>query len=129
MAEKQGFFEPREKIEELFKYTFSLSTVLHFCVIMGYNRIVLCGVDLKTLDYFYNDPEKYTEFAGFRKKSHIEENHTVSSYLFKSDFAVPFDQVIFAFQRQILNKRNIRLEIESKSSALYPALPLYESAS
>jgi len=126
-AEKQKIFDASDgKIEELFKYSLSLSIVLNFCIIMGYRKIVLCGVELNSLNYFYEDPNRYPDFSGFRKNIHREGKLTLLNYLFQSEFAIPFDKVIYAFQEQIIKKRNIFLAVESRASALYPVLPLFK---
>ena len=70
-----GAFSPHARVAWLFKYGGSVIAMMTLGVLMSYKRIILCGVDLNRQDYFYQDPERYPECAGWefvpRNEAHL----------------------------------------------------------
>ena len=57
----RGAFEVTGRFPCLLKYAASLTTMLVFALKLGYKRVVLCGIDFKTPDYFFQDRRFYSE--------------------------------------------------------------------
>ena len=115
-----GAFYPQRQAMWLFKYGGSVTAMLALAVIMGYKRIVLCGVDLNRQTYFYQDREFYPECAEWEFVSR-QEIHLTARRL---PWLVPAPAAVKIFQELVLEPAKIQLFVESRESALYPSVPL-----
>jgi len=115
-----GAFSPRPKIAWLFKYGGSVIAAMTLAVLMGYKRIILCGVDLNKQDYFYQHRERYPECAGWEFVPRTEMHLTTR----KLPWLVPAQSAVCIFKELILDPEGIELLVESPVSTLYPRVPL-----
>jgi hypothetical protein len=119
-----GCFTQRTHIAWLFKYGGSVIAMMTLGVIMGYRRIVLCGVDLNNQDYFYHHRERYPECAGWefapRKDVHLTAR--------RLPWLVPAQSAVRLFKELVLDTEGIELFVESPVSTLYPRVPLASQA-
>jgi hypothetical protein len=115
-----GAFSPRARVAWLFKSSGSVIAMMTLAVLMGYKRIVLCGVDLNKQDYFYQDPERYPDYAHWEFASR-ESNHLTTRRL---PWLVPAQSAVCIFKELILDPQNIDLFVENRTSTLYPKVPL-----
>ena len=115
-----GAFKPRTNVAWLFKYGGSVIAMMSLAALMGYKRIVLCGVDLNKQDYFYHHRERYPEYADWefvsRKAVHLTTR--------RLPWLVPAQSAIYIFKELILDPEGIELFVESQQSTLYPRVPL-----
>lgn len=111
-------FQPSFTIKKLFKSRASLSALITFAVKAGYQRIVLCGIDLNNSTYFYQDQEQYPSMASCPIFPSGKVHLTLK--------AIPFgiDLVIYELKRQVLDPRGIEIYVENRSSALFPKIPV-----
>ena len=115
-----GAFSPHARFAWLFKYGGSVIAMMTLGVLMGYRRIVLCGVDLNKQDYFYQAPELYPECAGWEFVSRNEAHLTTR----RLPWLVPAQSAVHIFKEYVLDPENIELFVESRVSTLYPRVPL-----
>jgi hypothetical protein len=122
-----GYFSQKNKSQCMLYRQASLSWLVSFALRLGYRNIVLCGVDLNSTDYFYDIDSSYAKSnnlvipnAGFQDKVHPTENPD------KCQANTPISEVLAIMQETLLDKQNINLYVGAKSSALYPAIPLYK---
>lgn len=115
-----GVFSPHTKVPWLFKYGGSVIAMMTLGVLMGYKRIVLCGVDLNKQDYFYQDAKRYPECAGWEFASRNEAHLTTR----RLPWLVPAQSAVHIFKELVLDPGNIELFVESRASTLYPQVPL-----
>jgi hypothetical protein len=113
-------FAPSGPIRRLFKYRATLSTLLAAAVRMGYQNIVLCGIDLSSPAYFYHDTRQYPDMRGFWSSP----GRTVHASLVAKPMLLPIDEVIEEMVGEVLTPYSVRLFVENASSALYPRVPL-----
>jgi hypothetical protein len=115
-----GAFSPRARISWFFKYGGSVIGMMTLAVLMGYKRIVLCGVDLNRQEYFYQHRERYPECAGWefvpKKEMHLTTR--------RLPWLVPAQAAVYLFKELVLDPENIELLVESSVSTLYPRVPL-----
>ena len=110
----------------------SLFLAISFAVIMGYKKIVLAGVDMFDMEYFFFDADKYSdEIASKLRVAKLEscikargetaENiHKVADpSLFNT---LPLDKAIVIFNEKYLKPREIDLLLLSNNSLLYPRI-------
>lgn len=104
----------------------SLSWLLVFALQFGYRKIVMCGVDLNSPEYFYEVDGHFCRFrglhippAGFNTSIHPTN---VPEYCAGS---LPITEVLLLMNKVLLQKRGIELYVGSESSALCPAIPVY----
>jgi hypothetical protein len=103
----------------------TVELVVLFGWILGYQKIVLCGIDLNDTDYFYYD-SSYTELAAdgyvppLRQCGRIHKTNDPS--LAWGGMAV--SEVLRIFQDDILG-RGCQIFVESETSALAASFPIH----
>jgi hypothetical protein len=119
--EGRGTFQVAGRFSYLLKYAASLTTMLVFALKLGYKRIVLCGIDLKTPDYFFQDrrfyPESWEPPAAERNGSHDTDVPLT--------WRVPVTRAVAVIKKQLLDPAGMALYVESEDSALWPMLPAF----
>ena len=115
-----GAFTPRDHVAWIFKYGGSVIAMMALAAIMGYRRIVLCGVDLNKQNYFYQDQQRYPECADWEFVSRKEVQKTAR----RLPWLVPAQSAVWIFNEVILEPAGIELFVESKESTLFPKVPL-----
>lgn len=119
-----GAFSPRPNIAWLFKYGGSVIAAMTFAVLVGYKRIVLCGVDLNQQTYFYQLRERYPEYADWEFVPKSEAHMTTR----RLPWLVPAQSAVYIFKELILDPEGIQLFVENRASTLYPVVPLASHA-
>ena len=118
----RGAFQVTGRFSSLLKYAASLTAMLAFALKLGYKRVVLCGIDFKTPDYFFHDRRFYRESWERPKGERIANHYTDSSLTWK----VPVSQAVAVIQQQLLAPAGIQLYVETDQSALWPMLPAFQ---
>ena len=115
----KGAFDPAWPWGRAFKYASTLSMLIGLAARLEYKRIVLCGIDLRTQEYFYQDANLYPDYAA------LVPEHTHLRHLTFRDFEwlVQMDSVISALNDIVLRPKGISIFVENRSSALWPAVP------
>jgi len=113
-------FTPRDHVSWLFKYGGSVTAMMALGAVMGYKRIVLCGVDLNKQNTFYNDRERYPECRDWDFIS-PKEVHVTARRL---PWLVPAQSAVRILKELILDPLGIELYVENRISTLYPEIPL-----
>jgi len=116
----RDFFHPHKNYAQLVKYASSLSALLLLAARMGYRQMVLCGIDLKTQEYFFQEPTRFPQYA------HLEfiprwQPHDTNTPL---EWRLPAAEVVEQIDRQFLQPEGINLYLENSNSALWPNIPL-----
>lgn len=115
----QGEFTCSDHLASLLKVTGTLTTMITLGVRMGYRTIVLCGVDLNSAEYFYQDPVLYPDTADFHYMPRNGKHLTLTKYAWG---VMPIDEVILEIKRQVLDPAGVELYVENRSSALWPRI-------
>jgi hypothetical protein len=119
--QRRGTFKVAARFSSLLKYAASLTSMLAFALKLGYKRIVLCGIDLKTPDYFFQNRTFYTESweppAEERTGSHFTE--------IPLTWKLPVTRAVAVMKQQLLEPAGIELYLENETSALWPMLPVF----
>lgn len=104
----------------LFHRRGSLSDILAFSLGMGYKKIVLCGVDLLSTDYFFDQvPFKW---KGSLLPIPPKVNGNVHSTVDPSKVDITIDEFLYIMRDLVLKPRQVTLELLSTKSRLYPEL-------
>jgi len=119
-----GAFTPRAHVAWLFKYGGAVIAMMTLAVLMGYKRIILCGVDLNKQDYFYHDRERYPECANWEFAPRNEPHLTTR----RLPWHVPAQAAVYIFKELVLDPEKIELFVENRASTLYPKVPLASQA-
>jgi hypothetical protein len=119
-----GVFDQRNQIRWHFKYAGSVLAAMSLAVRMGYGRIVLCGIDLGTAEYFYQHADRYPEASQweFLPRNQL---HPAARRL---KWLVPGPEVIVHFKKEVLDPARIELFVENRSSKLFPRISEVPSA-
>ena len=113
---RRGAFRPASRFDALMKYNGTLTTMITLGLKMSYRTIVLCGIDLKRQEYFFQDPVLYPRTRDMelrpREKTHF--TNTANPWM------VPMSTVVDQMQRSVLEPAGVELYVESRDSALWP---------
>ncbi len=115
----KGVFRPCPRIGALFKYVLSLSLLLTLALRLGHRRIVLCGFDMRTQDYFYQDPGRFPETADWSLVPRGVPHLAARGF----EWMLPQQVVVRQMNRLLLQPAGIELYVENRSSALWPDVP------
>lgn len=119
--QRRGAFRITGRFSSLLKYASSLTSILTFALKLGYKRIVLCGIDLKTPDYFFQDRRIYAE-SWEPPVADRKERHDTDLPL---TWRLPATRAVAVIKQQLLDPAGVELLVESQDSALWPMLPLF----
>jgi len=115
----RGAFRPAGRFDALLKYNGTLTSMINLGVKMGYRRIVLCGIDMKRQDYFFQDPVLYPRTKDLEFAPRGDKHHTYTS----NPWMAPMTAVIAELQRSVLGPAGVELLLENRESALWPQVP------
>ena len=123
----KGYFEDNGIMKTGLKKRASVSFLIHMAVKMGYEEIVLCGVDMNDSKYFYNENREQLSKEGIPLPPVLNVDKTDSHRTNDPSVYRPiFENVLYALNENLLKPKGISLYTESVESATYPELPLYE---
>ena len=119
--QSRGAFQVTGRFSDLLKYAASLTTMLAFAMKLGYKRIVLCGIDLKTPNYFFQDRRFYPQSWEPPESERFETHFTEVPLTWK----LPVTRAVAVIKQQLLDPAGIELFVENEDSALWPMLPTW----
>jgi hypothetical protein len=122
LLRRTGLFGPETAPHNVFKHAGSLSAAVSLAVKMQYKRIILCGIDLASPEYFYQDKTLYPDGDAFHSSIRTAKHESVVPGLYRCSY--PADKVLVEVKKQVLDPAGIELFVESDRSALYPEIPL-----
>lgn len=98
----------------------SITLAISIGYMLGFKKIVLCGVDLLNNRYFWEDPK-------YRKNEIVPPSPPVPTKKIHStvdptSHPVTVDKSVYAINEIFLKKDNIELSVLNKSSKLYPRI-------
>jgi len=116
------------RLKSLFKKRGSISYTLFLATIMGYENVVLCGVDMVDSRYFWDDHrerlgEQDVPIPEPDVDREPDEVHRTND---RSRQGIPLEEVIYDINHEILTPNGIELLTATKRSALYPEVPYYD---
>lgn len=108
----------------IFNKRASLFTAVGFAYACGYKKIVLCGIDLNSTKYFYENNQKRILSRGMKIPVSGQNGviHKTDSIEFGE---VTISELLKGLHREVLKPNSIELYTGSKNSALYEWLPYY----
>lgn len=103
------------------------ATIFLACVMAvraGYKNIVLCGVDLNNIDYFYHPIADQLEAKGLRPLPNCQPGviHKTNDPTYGE---LTISTILDIFDRAVLKPKGVKLYAARQSSALYPRFPCY----
>lgn len=125
-----------KSMEDLIHYSGSLSYIIMMGVIMGYQEIVLLGVDLNDNRYFFHSKDA-SESARMFLKYHdknlkltrnttVNAGHVLSDKKLTNSFGcVPLPEYM-KYLKEGIEKEGVSLKIGNKESKLFPLLDAFE---
>lgn len=121
--DKEGFFEPNSTLP-IPKFGSTISMMISYALRMGYQEVVLCGIDMKDTRHFYDDEQyldKFPELSIIRDKSRVDLHPHMAK---ERPYSVK-DQVL-ALKEYTNKKLGGEIYVSSNNSALHPQLPVYK---
>jgi hypothetical protein len=125
--QSSGYFASGRPLDLLYRERASITYLLHLSVLLGYQRIILCGVDMVNSEYFF-DTEQYRENAvpiPAKSETDADETHPTNDPDKKH---VTLENLIYAMNDLVLKPNGVDLYVENSLSALHPRIPSYDYA-
>lgn len=113
----KGAFDAGGGTRALVKHGQSLTLLLTLAIRLRYRKVVLCGIDMNSIDHFYDDPDLYPEAKWAKPAS--------STYGYDEKFlwCIRQSSSVYAMKRLLLDPAEIELYVENCTSALWPRIP------
>ena len=99
----------------------SLSQLIYFGLVQGYSDIVLCGIDLNTKIYFWEDPR----WTGPRVDLPSNNSNNAQHRTMDPSLGLPIDRIVAVMRDELLSPAGVRLHVARPNSALASFLPVY----
>lgn len=121
-----GFLKPGNPIYRFFKARSSVVQAISLGLKLGFEDIILCGIDLKRGGYFFDDINRYPHMADFPLSRQGALNSSGSSHSTFQASATEMGPVEFlGALNEMLKRQGVRIWVESTETALYPTLPQF----
>ncbi len=117
-ARRLGLFDSGSDV--FYKQLSTLSFFLGFAVKLRYRRVLLCGIDLTSSEYFYQDAERYPQWHSLSFADPGKPHITTE----RLEWKLPIQEVVLTMKRALLDPAGIALYVQNRSSALHPQVPL-----
>ncbi len=121
---RRGAFQVTGRFSSVLKYASSLTSILVFALKLGYKRIVLCGIDLKTPDYFFQDRRIYSESWEPPIEDRKDRHETDLPLIWR----LPATRAVAVIKQQLLDPAGVELLVENQDSALWPMVRAFPAA-
>ncbi len=119
---KDGLYDESGNIKSISKIRASVSMIINVGIKLGYKEIILCGIDLNSKGYFYQNKDIYPEIEFFASSPPTNVHTTLQ----KKDLLPPIDLVIKTMNDNVCKPKGIVLSIANPNSALNYFLPVYK---
>lgn len=101
----------------------SVTTLISLGYLAGYKNIVLCGVDLNNVEYFYDSKYYKKKHPGFGSGQSGDILKSMDSKI--SDLSLA--DIIITMNEEYFSKGSQKLFVSSKNSILFPKIPCYHN--
>lgn len=118
---KKGIFDQKTNLDVIFKFRATLSMVISFGINLGYDEIILCGIDLNDPRYFYQDKTKYPNLPSFTSSKPGKTHESI----LKERFMIGIDEVCFLIDSYILKEKRKKIFIQNPKSELKKYFSVY----
>lgn len=115
---------PQQQDPHLLAHGGSVGMILSACYLLGYKKIVLCGVDLVSSGFFWEQEEKYAEL-GPKNIQTGAVHATVDRTSIYRKHSIPMDEYILLFNELVLQPNGTTLYVQSEKSKLSASLPIF----
>ncbi|GAA0512509.1 hypothetical protein GCM10008992_10150 [Halorubrum aquaticum] len=123
-----GYFSNNSSMEYLFKKVGSISYLIILGCKLGYEKIILCGVDMVNNKYFWDHKRDELKQKDIpipeSSRSNKQEIHSTND---PSVHNITLEEIIYELNEIVLKDKNIDLYTETKVSSLYPRIPHYNT--
>ncbi len=101
----------------------TVSVLMNFCYIMGYEKLVLCGIDMKDPGHFW-DREDYREA---RERFYLEERAESKIMLLtdRSEKKHTVPDTVYAQEEFYRDRAGVKVEVANRNTVLFPRLDCY----
>jgi hypothetical protein len=118
LLRREGVFDLRSDL--CFKQLMSLTLALGVAAKLAYRRVLLCGIDLTSAEYFYQDAQRYPRWHDVRFLE-PSKPHPLAVPL---EWRIPVQDVLREMRRLLFTPAGAEIYVQNESSALYPEVPV-----
>jgi hypothetical protein len=124
-----GLFDQKNGIQTLYRKRGSISYIIHLGVMLGYDEIILCGVDMVDSKYYFDVMESdeinvpIPRHSSSTNDASKESTHKTND---RNVGSLTLEKIIYSMNDIVLEPKNIDLYVENEKSALYSKIPNYQ---
>ncbi|BAQ64488.1 hypothetical protein [Geminocystis sp. NIES-3709] len=120
-----NFLKLQNKQNLLLAKRASITEAISFGLKLKYKNIILCGVDLNTVEYFYEDKIYEEQNLPIPKKVQTGLIHKTANPNDPNYGDITINIILSMVNNYLLTPNEVNLFVGSKTSALYPMFPWY----
>jgi hypothetical protein len=126
---RQGFFEASSDVQVIPKFGSTITELITLGLMMGYKKIVLCGIDMNDGGHFYDSDRYFTQYPYLKTLYSINHTRTEDGRHEHMDALTrPYtikDYIIALREYAVINY-NADIYVMKESSKLFPEINKYE---
>lgn len=109
----------------LFKKRGSISYLIFLAISLGYDKIILCGVDMVDSSHFWDNSDGIPEDVPIPSPS-TQKKKTVHTTIEPRSYDITLEEAIYDIKEKILEPNGVEIYTATKKSALHPKIPYFE---
>lgn len=121
---QKNYIAPFQSIDFLPKFGATVPMLHILCSLLGYKKIVLCGIDMYDTTHFYDRAYGFDYPARFE----IEDGAATHPHVNTKEREFSVKRIIIDQARELANTWGVETFCLSAQSELYPHIPLYSGA-
>jgi len=119
---KQGFYDTHDEPWPVPKFGGSITELISLAAILGYKKIVLCGIDMNDGGHFYDQKEYYEKYPFLKELSERNNKANGHVHMNKSIRKFTVKDLILGLNKFVGKEFGAEIFTYSKKSRLYPEI-------
>lgn len=119
---KLGFFKNNSNILPIPKFGNTTTELISLALMIGYKKIVLCGIDMNDGGHFYDECNYLNKYKLLNKLKKFSNENKIHSHMDKHQLKYTSKDVIMDLNRFSKEKFNAEIFVSSSTSSLYPEI-------
>lgn len=123
---KNDFLTPTQSMLPIPKFGSTIGELIPLALILGFKKIVLCGIDMNDGAHFYDDEANYQKYPMLRELSKMNNNREKHEHMDSSTRLYTVKDIIIEQNRFATENMGAKIYTFKESSSLYPDISKFE---
>ena len=121
-----GFFSNKNSLSPIPKLGSTITEMISLALMVGYKRIILCGIDMNDGGHFYDSNKYYKKYKYLKVLSDLNNDKIIHEHMDKSARKNTVKDLILELNKLAEKKFNAEIFVSSSTSSLYPEIKKYK---